>query len=136
EYGYVKRCGDEIELVPISHPGVLINMLGILKYRTVAWGNRHYLALADERAFKDLCRKALMPNRSSRVGYKTDTFLRESDRNKSQFGLPRLPPVVWANFAIDEISLQNEAGTLRFVVDSLVSRIAPKRRTVAVRTGS
>jgi hypothetical protein len=123
EYGYLKRHSREIELVPIPHPGEETYPTMTLRYRTIEWGDRLYLSVADERELQGFCQKALIPNRPwhSLGGY--GSYLRESDRDKPQTGLPRLPPEVWVRFLASELSLNNEEGSLRLALDSLLLKI-------------
>jgi hypothetical protein len=128
EYGYLKRHDGEIELVPIPHPGEEINPAMTVKYRAIEWGDRLYLSVADERELQGFCQKALIPNRPWHSRGGNGSYLRESDRNKPQTGLPRVPPEVWIGFLVNELSLNNEQGSLRLALDSLIPRI---RRVLA-----
>jgi hypothetical protein len=102
EYGHVKRRGGEIELVPIPQPGREVNPLVTSRYRTVPWGDRLYLSLADDGELRDFCRTALMPDRPSRKGV-YGSYRRLSDGDAPPPGLPRLPAGVWVRFVADEI---------------------------------
>ena len=58
-----------------------------------------------------------------RVGYySTWIFSRQSDVDKPQVDLPRLPIVVWVRFLLDVLSLSNEDGSVRLALESLVAR--------------
>ncbi len=122
EYGYLKRHDGEIELVPVPHPGEEIHPAMTLKYRAIEWGDCLYLSVADERELQGFCQKALIPNRPwhSLGGY--GSYLRESDRDKPQTGLPRLPPELWVRFLANELSLNNEGGSLRLALDSFLPK--------------
>jgi hypothetical protein len=120
EYGYLNLNDGDIELVPIPHPGREIDPLVTSRYRVIEWGNRHYLSIADERALQEFCRKALMPNRPSRTDDSYGSYLRISDGDTTQTGLPRLPAKVWVKFLKDEMSLKNEQSTLRLALDALM----------------
>ena len=48
EFGYLKRHGWEIELVPVPQPGKRTHPAMTLRYRTVAWGKCVYLSIADD----------------------------------------------------------------------------------------
>jgi len=111
EYGYLKRHGEEIELVPILHPGRAINPLVTSRYRTIEWGERLYLSSTDEHELREFCRMALTPNRPSKSEDLYGSFRRLSDRGKPQTGLPRVPAKVWVKFLIDEMSLNNREGS-------------------------
>ena len=113
EYGYLKRHDREIELVPIPHPGEEIHPAMTLKYRAIEWGDRLYLSIADERALRGFCREALIPNRPSRSEDTYGSYLRQSDHDKPQVGLPRVPLGVWVKFLANELSFENEEGSLR-----------------------
>jgi hypothetical protein len=45
---------------------------------------------------------------------------RQSDLDKPQTGLPRLSPEVWVGFLADELTLDNEQGSLRLALESLL----------------
>jgi hypothetical protein len=113
EYGYLKRHGGAIELVPVPHPGRDIDPHVTVKYRAIEWGARLYLCATDQHEFRAFCRAALTPNRPSNSDYIDGSYLRESGRDKPRTGLPRLPIEVWAKFLTDEMSLNNEEGSLR-----------------------
>ncbi len=128
EYGYLKRRGEEIELVPIPHPGVEVHPAVTLRYRAVKWGERLYLSVADDPSLREFCRESLTPNRPSHSEITYESLLRESDRNKPETGQPRLPPMVWVRYLIDEMSLHNENGTLRLTLGSLLPQIPREGR--------
>jgi len=111
EYGYLKRHGEEIELLPIPHPGRADEPLDdepltTLRYRAVPWGDRLYLLfVADPAELRDLCRAALTPNRPSTPSEPCGPFLlRHPHRAGPPTGLPRLPLAAWASFLADELS--------------------------------
>jgi hypothetical protein len=123
EYGYLKRHDREIELVAIPHPGEETHPAMTLNYRAIAWGDRLYLSMADERVLRGFCRKALFPNRPSHSEVAYGSCLRQSDDDKPQTGLPRVPPEVWVRFLASELSLNNEEGSLKLAIDSLLPEI-------------
>jgi hypothetical protein len=122
EYGYLKRRDGRIDLAPIPHAGKDIHEAMALNYRAIEWGDRVYLSVADECELQGFCRKALFPNRLWHCDRGAGTYLRESDRGKPQTGLPRVPPGAWVGFLANELSLNNEDGTLRILLDALLSR--------------
>ena len=120
-YGRLKIHHGEIELVPIRHPGEETHPLMTWKYRPTAWGDRMYLSGRDYRELRELCRRALMPNRQA-SSYSSWIFSRRSDGDKPHVGLPRLPLYVWLRFFLDELSLTNEKSSVRLALESLISR--------------
>ena len=74
-----------------------------LKYRTIEWGSRLYLCVADDCELQEFCRMALTPICPSKPDVMFAIFVRESDRGKPQLGLPGLPLRVWAKFLVDKL---------------------------------
>ncbi len=68
EYGTIRRRGELIELTPIPHPGEEIHPLMTRAFRRVIWGQRRYLAMADDRELRGICHDALAPFLRSRTG--------------------------------------------------------------------
>ncbi len=120
-YGRLKIHDGEIELVLIRHPGEEIHPLMTWKYRATAWGDRMYFSGTDYRELRELCRRALMPNRRASF-YSCWIFSRQSDRDKPQVGLPRLPLEVWVKFLLDDLSLRNKDSSVRLALESLIAR--------------
>jgi hypothetical protein len=87
------------------------------------WGDRLYLSTTDEDELQDFCGEILTPRRRRRHGDLYGSLLRASDRHKPQTGLPHLPPDVWIRFLASEASLQNEEGSLRLALDSILARV-------------
>jgi hypothetical protein len=106
EYGYMKRHDGEIELIPIPHPGRDIDPLVTVRYRAIEWGSRLYLSSTDEHELAEFCREALTPSRPSKSEDPYGKLLRQSDRDKPQSGLPRLPAKVWVTFLASEIGIK------------------------------
>jgi hypothetical protein len=131
EYGYLKRNGGEIELVPIPHPGKEIHPLMTLKYRTIEWGDRLYLSTTEDRDLQRFCRAVLTPKHSTHSRDTYEGYLRESDREKPQTGLPRLPAKVWLKFLLKEMSLRNEDGSPRLALKSLLPRTSANQQAPA-----
>ena len=102
----MKRSRESIELLTIPKPGEGIHPRKIQKFRIVAWGERLYVCLDDVARLEDFCRASLSTNRAA----KTESGLscRESDANKPQTGLPRLPWKVWVRFLLDEVAAKNK----------------------------
>jgi hypothetical protein len=115
EFGTLKRHGEELELIPITHPGMETSPFMTLPYRVIDWGNRRYLSRADGHRIEAFCRAALTPQRSSSF----DVYLRESDRDKPQTGLPRLPGRIWLRYLAEELDPASEDGGLRLAIDSV-----------------
>ena len=125
EYGRLSRRDSDIVLIPIPHVGEETHPVVTLKYRVIEWGDRHYLAIADERVLRGFCRRALFPKRPSRFEERW-IYPRESDLGKLQTGLPRVPPGVWVGFLLDELSLDNDTGSLRLALDRLFQTFAKR----------
>lgn len=104
EYGYLKRHGEEVELVSISHPGIEIDPLRTYRFRSIEWGNRLYLSRADDQSLQEFCRASLTPSRSSKSDEVYRSYLRTSVTDKPRQGLPRLPAKVWLKFLIGEMN--------------------------------
>jgi hypothetical protein len=122
EYGYLKRHDKAIELVPVPHPGRDIDPHMAVEHRAIEWGARLYISPADQHELREFCRAALAPNHLSNSEYVKGTYLRESDRDRPRNGQPQLPMEVWVKFLTDELSLNNEEGSLRLALDSLIAR--------------
>lgn len=120
EYGYLKRRGDEIELVPTPHPGTEVHPLMTFKFRAIRWGDRLYLSTTGPHDLGRFCRAALNPNRRANSRDTYGGYLRDSDLDKPQTGFPGLPGQVWLTFVIEELSLQNESGSLRTALESII----------------
>jgi hypothetical protein len=120
EYGYLKWRDGEIVLVPISHPGRETHPRMAAKYRTIEWGNRLFLTSSYEREILQFCRMALNPNRPQRLNIPYGSLPRDSDGDKPQTGLPHLPPRVWVEFLVNEMSLGNEDGWLRLALNYVI----------------
>jgi hypothetical protein len=119
EYGFLRRRGVEIEPVPVPHPGREVDPSVGLRYRVVAWGDRLFLGLADDRELGDFCRMALgLP-----VSY--GVYRRVSDGDKTPTGLPHLPARVWVTFLADEAG--GAAKGARRALGSLVPGILRPR---------
>jgi hypothetical protein len=104
EYGYLKRHGEEIELVSVPNPGRGIDTLMMSRYRTIEWGDRLYFSLADEKALGEFCREALTPNRTSKSDEMSGSLLRITNSSRPREGMPRLPAKVWLKFLIGEMN--------------------------------
>ncbi len=127
EYGYARHRGDEIELVPIPHPGSDMDSMTTSRFRTVAWGRRLYLSDASDDALQAFCRMALIPDRpppeDDAGGY---FLLRYSDSDVPREGLPRVPLRIWAKFLAGELNPGNKQGSLRLALDSLTAKVGRK----------
>jgi hypothetical protein len=118
--------GGEVEFVLVPHPGKEIRPNMTVKHRAIEWGGRLYLSAMDRHGLREFCRAALTPKPWSNSEY--GIYLRESDRDKPATGLPRLSLEMWARFLIDEMSLDNEEGSLRLALDSIIPPILRKER--------
>ena len=123
EYGYLKRHDRAIELVPIPHPGQETHPAMALKYRVIAWGKRLYLSPDDAMILRGFCREALIPNHPSESADMFGSYLRVSDKDRPQTGLPRVPLDVWAGFLAVELSLDNKESIMRLAPDAILPRI-------------
>ena len=130
EYGFLNRDGLEIQLVPVPHPGVKANFPTGSTLRVIEWGDRTYLSAAEDPGLHRFCRAALTPGRRADPRDTMDGYIcvsRIFDRAKPPTGLPRLPLKVWVEFVLAELSVRDEDGSLRLVLESLVPRgLLPK----------
>lgn len=132
DYGYIKREGEELELVPIPRPGDPTNLVCSLKYRTILWGDRLFLSAADDLSLQRFCRAGLTANRPSNPRDTYGGYLRDSDFAKPQTGVPRLPGKVWLKFLFDELTLRSDESSLRRAIESLLPGFARKGITIAL----
>ena len=63
EYGFLKRDGLELQLVPVPHPGVEANFPRGSTFRVIEWGDRTYLSAGEDPGLFEFCRAALTPQR-------------------------------------------------------------------------
>ena len=102
-------------------PGPAVSASVPVTLRVIPWGDRLYLSTDQE--LQCFCRAGLNlplpPNLSYAIG---GAFLRESDRAKRRWGLPRLPLGVWMKFLLDELKTRNDDGTPRLRLESPVAR--------------
>jgi hypothetical protein len=124
----LRRHNERIELVPVPHPGTDVHPQVTVNYRPIQWGARIYLSPTDQHELGEFCRAALPLSRQAKFEYIEGSYLRESDLDKPRTGLPHLPADVWVKFVADEISLNNEQGSLRLALNSLIPRYARARR--------
>ena len=79
EYGTFKFQGDRIRFTTVPYPGEETHFLLTYEYMIVAWGDRTYLAVADDRNLVSFCRVAL-PRKSRRFASSLEAaYLRRSD---------------------------------------------------------
>ena len=133
EYGDLRRNDGEIEFVPIRHPGEADHPLMTLKYGIIKWGDRLYLSSTADRDIQTICRAAL-----ASIGLMIDSsgthsvYLRESDREKPQTGLPQLPAKVWVKFVLDRICHRDEDSRRELAIKSLLSRTSTNQQVPAL----
>ena len=90
------------------------------KFRIVEWGDCLYLAESSDKTLQDFCRAALKPISAARFDHSYRIYLRESDREKTPTGWPRLPAKVWVQFVLDEITFRHEECFSRTALESLL----------------
>jgi hypothetical protein len=119
EYGYAKRSGSEIVLVPAIHPGRAFHPFLPSKLQVVPWGGRLYLSTKEYDELQAFCRPGLNLPIPENVAYLFGAvYLRESDRTKPRTGVPRLPLNVWLKFLVDELRRCNADGSPRLRLES------------------
>lgn len=130
-FGYIQRHENQLLLKEIPYVGEPVNPRQRIEsyfgstIRTVAWGERVYLALDDLQVYH-ICRDALRSLKAVEVSSR-DHFLRRSDRQKPQAGFPNLPAKVWVAFLANELSLANEDGMIRSTIESLLPEVYQAR---------
>jgi hypothetical protein len=137
-YGYLRRHGREIELDPIPDPRGEMQAAMPHEYRAIEWRHRLYVCADDTHVLRRFCRIALIPERLLQPHDMDGIYLRESDRNKPQTGLPRLPLEVWARCLASELSLDDEESGLRLALGFVLPKFPRNRRgqLQEVSTGS
>jgi hypothetical protein len=109
EYGFLKRSGAEIELLPIPRPGMEPFWLMAFKFQIIQWGDCRYFSFR----FHKFCKGALTPYRERRAGDAYDTCIRSDDDQKIPTGFPSLPIGAWAEFLTYELGVDPEKCVAR-----------------------
>jgi hypothetical protein len=141
-FGRLRRHGAEIQLVPIHRPGTETSPFVPTRYRAVRWGDRLFVCSLEDGTLQRLCRASILRPRPLFPQQINGSYVRSSDDKKPCVGMPQLPLAIWIQFVRDEFRLEDEAGTLRLVVDAVRSKIprflplgSSARETVAVARG-
>jgi hypothetical protein len=104
EYGTYQVVGRKIVFTAVPHAGEETHPFMSRTYTMIKWGDRTYLAAADDQNLMSFCKEALLPKTRAYYRYSHNLYLCETDKDQPQFGLPRLPLRVWLKFFMSEIT--------------------------------
>jgi hypothetical protein len=131
EFGFLKRNGNELELIPVPHSGVEANFPRAAKFQLIECGDRDFLLdLSNEKAVHQFCRASLTGELGAREfdargGYIRITRVPNSEESFSAW--PRIPVKIWMKFLLAELNPKTKDGFLRRALKS-VSRRMPSPR--------
>jgi hypothetical protein len=138
EFGFLRRDGSEIELIPIPHRGVEANFPRAAKFHLIECGDRSFLLdHSNEYEVRQFCRASLTGELGASARYTHGGYIRISGVAKTEKPLaasPRIPLKIWMKYLAAELNPQTDDGFIRRALETVLAEQPDRLASVTDET--